>query len=432
MKRKIFITFTYCMLLLSACQTYVNEDEIYNTVQNETKTDDITSNYASLSEIRDSKDEVMEQAYNGKWNNLHFEHFDPYVPKENEIYNIKWEDKNYKGLTGVDIFKEQLRIIEYYANDYPNGEFTMEDEDEGFKTDWKYEKVQRILDSGKVQFPKDLTDVSYKDPREKEYYIKNTITTNTLFTWITVNHNKITNTALEPMIEDGSYQGQGVPGMNEWFLETEKIYLSNATDGSLDDEWQLLDGKMSVQECIDFVEEYMNTQMPYETNPDIKAKVYLIRVLKVTDDIYAYSCMTSRTIYGLTTEVYPSSFGGTQEGICQEMGLVELIEHNKVDYFGCIALATTTEKQGESITEIISLENAFDLLSDRIGENSTYKILSAELGYRLTERYGDGYNYGEGTPIWIIMTMNENDNKNYVFEIDCVTGQISSRKKKLY
>ena len=72
------------------------------------------------------------------------------------------------------------------------------------------------------------------------------------------------------------------------------------------------------------------------------------------------------------------------------------------------------------------------MLSNRIGENSTYKILSAELGYRLTERYGDGYNYGEGTPIWRIMTMNENDNKNYVFEIDCVTGQIRSRQKKLY
>lgn len=335
-------------------------------------------------------------------------------------------------MTGIDIFKEQLRIIEYYANDYPNGEFIIEDEVEGSKTDWKYEKVQRILDSGKVQFQNGCADVSYEDPREKEYYIKNTITTNPMFTWITVNHSKITNTALEPKIKSGDYAGQGVPGMNEWFLETEKIYLSNATDGSLDDEWQMLDGKMSVRECIDFVEEYMNTQMPYETNPDVKAKVYLIRVLKVTDEIYAYSCMVSRTMYGLTTEVYPASYGDSQEGICEDGGLVELIEHNKIDYFGCVALATSTERQGDAIKEIISLEYAFNLLSDRIGENSTYKILSAELGYKLTQRYGDGYYYGEGTPIWRIMTMNENDNKNYVFEIDCVTGHIMSRVKKLH
>ena len=433
MKRKIIIILTYCLMTLSACQSYINEDETYNNIQNETKADDITSKYASLSEIRESKDEVMEQAYNGKWNNLHFEQFESYVPEENEIYNISWEDKKYKGLTGIDIFKEQLKIIEYYANDYPNGEFIMEDEIEGFKTDWKYEKVQRILESGEVQFPEGFGSVSYKDPREKEYYLKNTITTNPLFTWITINHRKITNTALDPMIEEGTYQGEGVPGMNEWFLETEKIYLSNATDGSLEDEWQLLDGKMSVQECIDFVEEYMNTGMPYETNPDVKAKVYLVRVLKVTDDIYAYSCMTSRTIYGLTTEVYPSSFGEVQGGIMCDMGLVELIEHDKIDYFGCVALATATEKQGEAITDIISLENAFDLLSNRIGENSTYKILSTELGYSLTERTHENlYNYGEGTPIWRIMTMNENNKKNYVFEIDCVTGKIRSREKKLY
>ena len=432
MKRRILLLFCGMVLILSGCQSYVNEDETYSTIQNETKTDDITSKYASLPEIRASKEEVMEQAYNGKWNNLHFEQFEPYVPDEDEIYNILWEDKNYKGLTGIDIFKEQLRIIEYYANDYPNGEFIMEDEIEGFKTDWKYEKIQKILDSGKVQFPEGFDDVSYKEPIEKEYYMKNTITTNTWFTWITVNHSKITNTALEPKIESGEYVGQGVPGMNEWFLETEKIYLSNAADGSLNDEWQLLDGKMSVQECIDFVEDYINTEMPYETNPDIKAKVYLVRVLKVTDDIYAYSCMVSRTMYGLSIEVYPSSFGGSQEGISQEMGVVELIEHDEIDYFGCIALATATEKQGDAISEIISLENAFNLLSNKIGENSTYKILSIELGYRLTQNYGDGYNYGEGTPIWRIMTMNENDNKNYVFEIDCVTGNIRSRQKKLY
>ena len=429
MKRKIIVMFVCCMLMLSACQSYVNEDETYNNIQNETKADDITSQYASLSEIRESKDEVMEQAYNGKWGNLHFERFDPYLSDEDEIHNISWEDKNYKGLTGIDLFKELLKIVEYYANDYPNGEFIWEDKDEGFRNDWKYSKVEEVLKTGEVPYECDL---SYRDKSEKEYYLRNFVSVNSIFNMLIVNHRKITNTALESMIEEGSYIGQGVPGMNEWFLETEKIYLSNATDGSLDDEWQLLDDKMSVRECIAFVEEYMNTEMIYETNPDVRAKVYLVRVLKVTDDIYAYSCMVSRTMYGLTTEVYPSSYGDTQEGIREDGGLVELIEHNGIDYFGYIPLATKIEKKEEPITEIISLDNAFTLLSNRIGENSTYKILSAELGYRLTEHYGDGYNYGEGTPIWRIMTMNENDNKNYVFELDCVTGDIRSRQKKLY
>lgn len=75
MKRKTFILVIFCALMLVACQSYVNEDETYNNVQNETKTDDITSKYASLSEIRVSKEEVMEQAYNGRWNNLHFNQF---------------------------------------------------------------------------------------------------------------------------------------------------------------------------------------------------------------------------------------------------------------------------------------------------------------------------------------------------------------------
>ena len=434
MKRKIIIILTYCLMTLSACQSYVNEDETYSTVKDDTKADDITSKYASLQEIRESKEKVMEQAFNGKWNNLHIEQFEPYVPDEDEVYNISWENKNYKGLTGIDIFKEQLKIIEYYANDYPNGEFIMEDEIEGFRTDWKYEKIQRILDSDKVQFPKGLDTVSYEDQREKEYYLRNSVTTNPTFSLIRVNHRKITNTALEPMIESGTYVGEGVPGMNEWFLETIKVYLSNSTDGSLNDEWQMLDGKMSVKDCVNLVENYFETQVPFDKNPDIEAKVYLIRVYKVTDEVYAYSCMVGRKIYGLTTEVYPSSFGGAVEGIVTDGGLAEVIEHDKLDVIDYVPLSSSIEKEGKAITEIISLEYAFNLLSNRIGENSTYKILSAELGYSLTERYGEDnlYTYGKGTPIWRIMTMNENDNKNYVFEIDCVTGDIRSRQKKLY
>ena len=142
--------------------------------------------------------------------------------------------------------------------------------------------------------------------------------------------------------------------------------------------------------------------------------------------------MVNRTLYGLTTEVYPSSYGNPQEGVLEENGLVELIEHKNIDYFGCIPLATQLEKQGEKIEEIISLENVFYLFSNKIGENSTYRVLSVELGYRLTEQYGDNCRYGEGSPIWRIIATNENNNIDYVFEIDCVTGQIRSREKKLY
>ena len=42
MKRKLLLLFCGILLILSGCQSYVNEDETYSTIQNETKTDDIT------------------------------------------------------------------------------------------------------------------------------------------------------------------------------------------------------------------------------------------------------------------------------------------------------------------------------------------------------------------------------------------------------
>jgi hypothetical protein len=133
-------------------------------------------------------------------------------------------------------------------------------------------------------------------------------------------------------------------------------------------------------------------------------------------------------------ELYEGILNNEIDSIIINEGYINLLESEYPNFSEKTKILDTVkiEKKEEPITEIISLGNAFTLLSNRIGENSTYKILSAELGYRLTERYGDGYNYGEGTPIWRIMTMNENDNKNYVFEIDCVTGKIRSRQKKLY
>ena len=42
MKRRILLLFCEIVLILSGCQNYVNKDETYCTIQNETKTDDIT------------------------------------------------------------------------------------------------------------------------------------------------------------------------------------------------------------------------------------------------------------------------------------------------------------------------------------------------------------------------------------------------------
>jgi len=56
---------------------------------------------------------------------------------------------------------------------------------------------------------------------------------------------------------------------------------------------------MSIREGIEFVENYMNNELPYETNPDIKSKVYGVDVMKVRDGVYAFHFRMRREIYGL-------------------------------------------------------------------------------------------------------------------------------------
>ena len=430
MKRKL-ILIVLASMMLTGCKQYVEEDNIdkNNKTNVSSEADDEASDnrYMSLTEIQKSKDEVMQDAYDGKWSNLKFDKFNPEIAEGySEIYNIKCIHRNYKNLEGSDAVKEQFRFIEHYAGDYPNGVFLM-DEGKDEMSSFSYSDVQEMIRKEEFPYQKSGRDViCYEWKPEKELYNVPYIGVYQSLGGFHVNRCKIMHTALEQKIERGEYNGGGIPGMNEWFLDTEKVYYANATDGSLDDKWMLLDGEMSVKECIDYVENYFRTEFPVEVTPGMEANVYLVRVLKVTDDVYAYSCIINRKILGLTTEVCPSSFGNAPEGIVQDMGLAEMIEHNKLDTLYDIPLTVELEKTGEPIEKILSLEGAFNKLSDWIGDNSSYTIHSVDLGYYMLEK-----DY-KGKPVWRIIATNNNDKQEYMFEIDCVTEKVGSREKKVY
>ena len=80
MKRKM-ILIVLASMMLTGCKQYVEEDNIdkNNKTNVSSEADDKASDnrYMSLTEIQKSKDEVMQDAYDGKWSNLKFEKFNP-------------------------------------------------------------------------------------------------------------------------------------------------------------------------------------------------------------------------------------------------------------------------------------------------------------------------------------------------------------------
>ena len=430
MKRKL-ILIVLASMMLTGCKQYVEEDNVdKSNISSEVNNETSDNRYMSLTDIKESKDKVMQAAYDGKWSNLKFDKISPEIAEGySEVYNIKgYDGDTYRNLDGIDLAREQLKFIEYYADDFPNGVFRLFNFEEGVEyNDYSYEEFLALLEKGDFSYQtKGQYQITYMAKRKDELHPPAYVATFENVGVSTVNKSKISDTALEPMIASGEYTGGGIPGMNEWFLDTEKVYYANATDGSLDDKWMLLDGEMSVRECIEFVESYLKNEIPLDSKPYLEPNVYLVRVLKVTDDVYAYSCMVNRRIYGMTTEACPASFGNTPLGVYLEMGLTEIIEHNKIDTMASIYLNQEFETIGEPIEKILSLEGAFNKLSEWIGDNSSYTIHSVDLGYYILQKDLTG------KPVWRIVATNNNDKQDYIFEIDCVTEKVGSRRKKVY
>ena len=93
-----------------------------------------------------------------------------------------------------------------------------------------------------------------------------------------------------------------------------------------------------------------------------------------------------------------------------------------------------TVVENETISEMFTLGAALNMLSEKIGTNSTYDVYGVELVYRECEVPEEQTYEIEGilTPRWKVTTVNQNDDKYTVFYIDVVTGEITERFEYYY
>lgn len=89
------------------------------------------------------------------------------------------------------------------------------------------------------------------------------------------------------------------------------------------------------------------------------------------------------------------------------------------------------EDEGETLTSIIDLSNAIDILSNTIGNNSKYQVLNIGLVYRqqclsLEDEEDDSiYEKYKLTPSWHIDCISEMNNQNITFYVDAITGEVT-------
>lgn len=352
-----------------------------------------------LAEVRKEADAVIEAGRNGEYRNLQFNEIRPLITEEDWIYQIKVSTVH------VPVTEENLQKVLDMMQTLL-GEPIAE------------ELVEVIMPWGRISV-KELREGIQK---QNEEYTKS---------WY---HLFFLDDEKEQCAQIGSAMSsvwidRGLEGVEP--SEDDKldqIYYVGAEDGSLQDVYETADGKMSVEEAIEQVENYFNNEFPAPLSQETEYQVARVYILKMPDGVYGFDCALRRSYEGVPFESANNGVRLQEGDEMYDLTTVVLDRKSHILLFSGFVCNKNVEKLQE-ISEIIPLKSAAEYISQKIGDNTVYTVKEIELAYmgKYTEKE-DGSYYEIWTPKWIFFTTNETSGKDVRFYVDVVTGEVETRE----
>ena len=208
-------------------------------------------------------------------------------------------------------------------------------------------------------------------------------------------YGNIGKTGIVPIITDEEYQVY----RNDKEKVKTKINIPDGTD---------------IEDLIGFVENYMDTEY---SDSLFKLIVENVSVITLSDkkDVISVSVRPSYDGVVFTrTLIFDDAIPANARFDFMD-GLLNITSMNKIDEYYGISPYYEVERQGDAISEILSIESAVSIVANKTDRESVNEIEMFELAYRLDRNM-------IAVPIWNIV-INENDaDRN--FQIDAVTGDV--------
>lgn len=198
---------------------------------------------------------------------------------------------------------------------------------------------------------------------------------------------------------------------------------------------QLQDRAYALSELEQTVLDYVNgTEFPLPKQEEISYQIGTAHVITI-EEKECINFVLRRVYQGVPFEYgYASASGTYIDELGHEYTRVNYIEGTQPDtIMGFMDLKGRVDITAE-VKEMITAGTAISLLSEKIGENSTYEVYGVELVYRNCEVEEDRLlEVGDALePKWKIITVNQNDDKYTLFYVDVVTGEITDRFEYYY
>lgn len=116
-----------------------------------------------------------------------------------------------------------------------------------------------------------------------------------------------------------------------------RTYYRNAADGSINDEYKLGNGNLTIQGGIDFVENYMNERIQYSVDKKVPKQVDKVYVIPLKDNTYGYYFTLRKTYEGVMFDTWKEG-RNYQSGSSEALSVYDtagvfMFEKDNVDFF---------------------------------------------------------------------------------------------------
>lgn len=384
--------------------------------------------YVTLEEIKNAKDSVLEKLYSGHYENLSGENVMVSLSKRKYVVEINEYREIYRGITDVkEMYEQQMDTIHYFLGKDLDNRFLVDGNASG-------KKPKNNVEYGKISdtfYTNDeiigyIEDGTYSDVfggLPQMYYLgwaaacdgesqedKRTCITGTSFRVYTPVIKGKYLELQETLVEDPEYE---LDSIAEYYTDRD----------SLSDVYELDNGSISIGDAVNFVENYWERCIPYDTAENVKKKVRRVEVFKLRNGKHCYRFETTREFMGLMFEYGEPADNGAMPTSELETGFDLMVETDNIDEFLGGGNGWKVEMSGEPSDRIVSMESALDKISYTIGKNSKYDIKSIEMVYRqkiilLDEQL-------KGIPCWKVRSRNLNNDTLTVFYVNLLDGQVS-------
>ncbi len=369
-----------------------------------------------VEEVIESYKKSIKQA---QYSNLIFHDFEPSIEDVQSVYNIKiLANRDYRKRSFIDNFEIMTTLIDdFFAEDCDKShlQVTFYKEDEDIVVSYNDVKNQCV---GDVYDKEEKAFLFGNNTSTGGYMIQTDVTLTS--TWLSRNgFGTIVPTNIKP----------------------KSIYNYISCKRQIEDvELKLKDGIIKISELENKVLSYLNENFPMEIAENVNFGIGDVRIVEL--DGFEGACFRVRRIYkGIPFEYgYTSASGDYVDEYGHDRGEISYVESAYPDTICGFGQLNGKIVETEVITEMLPINKALDILSEKIGDNSIYDVYGIELVYRECYTSEEIEKIEEEKediseilkPMWKVITVNQNDDKYTLFYIDVVTGDITERFEYYY